>query len=232
MMKVYCINSKHAIPQEILSYFKTLIDDSKLTKIKRYKNDKDYKNALIADILVRFSILESSKVSYIKKPFLFTNFGKPYLPTEFNLHFNVSHSGDWVVCAIDEKTIGIDVQLIEEIDVLDIAKDFFTSKEYYLISDTNSNNRKETFYDIWTLKESYIKALGEGLSIDLDSFSITKANNTIYYETEIQHEQCYFKQYNIDGSYKLSVCSFNNQFPIGVTYLDINDLYNSLINHI
>lgn len=228
-MKVYCINNNHSIPHEILSYFTTLVDDSKLAKIQRYRNPKDYENALIADILVRFSIFESTKIKYIKKPFLLTDYGKPYLPPDINLHFNISHSSEWVVCAIDEKAVGIDVQLMEEIDILEIARGFFTAKEYGLIFDADSNMRTALFYDLWTLKEGYIKALGKGLSIKLDSFSIIKVNNAIYYETQTQHEQCYFKQYNIDDAYKLSVCSFNNNFPADVTYVDINDLYESLI---
>jgi 4'-phosphopantetheinyl transferase len=224
-MKVYCINSKHPIPQEILRRFITLIDESKLTKIKKYKNRKDYENALIADILIRFSISESTKIKYIKKPFLLTNYGKPYLPADINLQFNVSHSNEWIACVIDEKAIGIDVELMQEFDILEIARDFFTFEEYYLILNADENMRRELFYDIWTLKESYIKALGKGLSVKLDSFSILKVNNAIYLETQMHHEQCYFKQYNIDDSYKLSVCSFNDDFPADVTYLDINDLY-------
>ncbi|MDF2522176.1 MAG: phosphopantetheine--protein transferase, partial [Clostridia bacterium] len=169
---------------------------------------------------------------YVKKPFLVNEYGKPYLPTNFNLQFNVSHSGEWVVCAVDERPVGIDVELMRKTDMLEIAHRFFAAKEYDMLSNADKSIRKELFYDIWTLKESYIKALGKGLSIKLNSFSIILAGNTISYETQIQHEQCYFKQYYIDASYRLSVCSFSHSFPPDIIYLDINDVCNSLITHV
>jgi 4'-phosphopantetheinyl transferase len=230
-MKIYCINNRHSIPKEISSCFMSLIDQDKLAKIKRYRNKKDFENALIADALVRFSILESKRIKYIKRPFLLNEYGKPHLSADINLQFNSSHSGDWVVCAVDEKAIGIDIELIKDADILEIAEGFFATEEYDQILDTDSNMRKELFYDIWTLKESYIKALGKGLSIKLNSFSILKANNIIKYKTQMQHEQCYFKQYDIDTCYKLSVCSFSNDFPAEVAYLEINDLYKSFIDY-
>lgn len=227
-MKIYCINNKFSIPEEISNCFISLIDDSKLAKIRRYRNRRDYENALAADILVRYAILENTKMKYFKKPFLFNEYGKPYLPTSFNLQFNVSHSGEWVVCAVDERAVGIDVELMQETDMLELAHRFFTIKEYDMLSNADKSLRKELFYDTWTLKESYIKALGKGLSIKLDSFSITLADNMISCETQMQHEQCYFKQYYIDNTYKLSVCSFGDSFPSDVIYLDINDMHKKL----
>lgn len=224
-MNIYCINNNCSTPQEILGCFETFMDDYKLNRIRKYRNCKDYENALFADILVRFAIFENAKIKYIRKPLLLTDYGKPYLPAEINMQFNISHSGNWVVCAIDDKAIGIDIELMQEADILGIAKDFFSLEEYDLLLNADNDIRKELFYGIWTLKESYIKALGKGLSIKLNSFSIIKANGTIDYNTQMQHEQCYFKQYNIDASYKLSVCSFNNDFPADVTYLDIDELY-------
>lgn len=229
-MKIYCINNKHSVSEEISSCLMTLIDEDKLAKIKRYRNKKDFENALISDALVRFAILESKRIRYIKRPFLLNEYGKPHLPTNINLQFNSSHSGDWIVCAVDEKAIGIDIEQIKDTDILEIAEGFFATEDYDQIMATDSNARKELFYDIWTLKESYIKALGKGLSIKLDSFSILKENNIIKYKTQMQHEQCFFKQYDIDTCYKLSVCSFSNDFPAEVTYLEINDLYKSSIS--
>lgn len=231
-MKIYCINTKLSIPEEISNCLISLIDDSKLAKIKRHRNKRDYENALVADILLRYAILENTKMKYIKKPFLVNEYGKPYLPTNFNLQFNVSHSGEWVVCAVDERAVGIDVELMQETYMLEIAHRFFTTMEYDMLSNADKSIREELFYDIWTLKESYIKALGKGLSIKLDSFSIIIADNTISYETQIQHEQCYFKQYYIDDSYKLSVCSFGDSFPPDVIFPDIKDVCNSLMPHV
>lgn len=70
----------------------------------------------------------------------------------------------------EEKIIPIDLR---------IGKRFFINKEYEYIMNKNLISRLEYFYEIWTLKESYIKAVGMGLSISLNSFNICINDNAI-----------------------------------------------------
>nr|WP_234447709.1 4'-phosphopantetheinyl transferase superfamily protein [Viridibacillus soli] len=82
-------------------------------------------------------------------------YGKPYLQGFYKLEFNISHSGEWVVCAIDKFSIGVDIEMIKPIE-FDIAKCFFTEEEYDDLLTVDSLKRLDYFYDLWTIKESYV----------------------------------------------------------------------------
>ncbi len=95
--------------------------------------------------------------------------GKPMLPKELGLYFNLSHSGDYVLCAISDKEIGADIQRHEKNEDR-LAKRFFHPEELAYLKE--ANDRKQCFYELWCLKESCIKCTGRGLSTGLESFSV------------------------------------------------------------
>ncbi|MGE2643814.1 4'-phosphopantetheinyl transferase family protein, partial [Escherichia coli] len=119
---------------------------------------------LIADLLVRSLIIRKYSISNEEIEFKNNLYGKPYLHNFSNFEFNVSHSGDWVVCAVDKFSIGIDVELIKPIE-FEIAKSFFAEAEYNDLLSIEPLRKLDYFYDLWTIKESYVKVLGEGLTI-------------------------------------------------------------------
>lgn len=89
---------------------------------------------------------------------------KPYF-ADSNVHFNLSHSGNFVAAAVSDTEIGIDIEQISDIN-MNIAKRFFTENEYSHIKSIDD------FFKIWVLKESFIKAIGKGLACPLNSFEI------------------------------------------------------------
>jgi 4'-phosphopantetheinyl transferase len=166
--------------------------------------------------------LENENISFKEN-----EFGKPYIESINNFHFNVSHSGDWIVCAIDNKPIGIDIEEISTID-LDISKNFFSKKEHEDL--LLSNDPFDYFFTLWSLKESYIKFIGKGLSHPLDSFSMRFSNERIVIESYDQIlEKLYFKQYQIDERYKMATCSINPNMTNTLDILSINDVVNTFI---
>lgn len=87
--------------------------------------------------------------------------GKPYfagLFVDHNLQFNISHSGDIVICAIGKTDIGIDIEEVGK-EQKGIADNFYTESER-----TFCKENEKGFYKIWTRKESYLKALGKGIA--------------------------------------------------------------------
>ena len=114
-----------------------------------------------------------------------TEDGKPFIPGLPDIHFNLSHSGDYIACAFSDREVGLDLQeqARTHTSILHIAKRFFSAKEYeaiqalpaedpsvvpgrHSISTTDSDNsacRLPLFYNLWTIKEAYLKYLGCGL---------------------------------------------------------------------
>lgn len=101
--------------------------------------------------------------------------GKPYLRDYPSLHFNVSHSHHIAIIGVTLiGEIGVDVKLIRPIDDRDrIASRFFSSREYAELTRLPAMNREAAFFNCWTRKEAYVKAIGEGLGFALDSFDVS-----------------------------------------------------------
>ncbi len=101
---------------------------------------------------------------------LFTSSGKPYLQKS-DVHFSISHSGEYVMLAVSDREVGCDIELVGEYKQR-IADRFFTGNERSLLSD--SDNKTDTFFRLWVLKESILKLRGEGIGGGLDSFDFSE----------------------------------------------------------
>jgi 4'-phosphopantetheinyl transferase len=99
--------------------------------------------------------------------------GKPKLDG-FDLAFNLSHSGGQALCAIaGTGPVGVDVETASPSrDLMGLARRYFASDEFESLQSLPDEERMAAFYRCWTRKEAFIKAIGEGLSRPLDSFSV------------------------------------------------------------
>lgn len=103
-----------------------------------------------------------------------TVLGKPYLKDWPDVQFNLSHSGAYGVCAISNAPVGVDVEMIRPLRQ-DVAKRFFTKTEQGYLSARPA----EEFFRLWTRKESFTKAIGKGLTLPMDRFSVL--DDILYY---------------------------------------------------
>jgi 4'-phosphopantetheinyl transferase len=95
------------------------------------------------------------------------------------------------------------------------------------------DQRRSFFYDLWTLKESYIKAEGKGLSIPLDSFCFTINNDrSINFELFAgeSRNDYFFSQYPLEPEYKCAVCSSTGIFPPGLTIVEWDKLCDDFLS--
>lgn len=223
-MKIYVINCCKRIKEEIYNVLLGFLSVDERDRIRQFYKWEDAQRALISRVMIRSLISKKfgPKISDIK--IRNNRFGKPYINNE-KFHFNLSHSGDWIVCITDSDRVGIDIEEIVEVDLEEISK-FFSENEQLDLMLVNKCKRSDFFFDLWSLKESYIKAVGEGLSIKLASFSIRKTSHSIHIEGG--EGEYYFKQYDIDSAYKLSICAKSQNFPEGVVLLTLDDLMSYL----
>ena len=124
-------------------------------------------------------------------------FGKPFFPEHPEIQFNLSHSGKWVLCGISDLPLGCDAEKIRR-GSEKLSKRFFHPMEQKalaaLVPEFSQAWQKE-FARIWTRKESYIKAIGAGLSLPMRSFSVLADT-----------PDTYFEDYCADPDYSFSCC--------------------------
>lgn len=166
MIKIYIYDIKNI---SINNYEATYISEIRKNAIASYRKTDDKLRSIAVSIL-----LEKALGKKVEDTFIYNSYGKPFLPN--GKYFNISHSGDYTVLVTSDSLIGVDIEKHEFIDFLQIAPSCFTLNEIdYLV---NSHNKTFAFYELWTLKESYIKYLGTGFSLEPKSFSMSILGST------------------------------------------------------
>lgn len=170
-----------------------------LSGIKYYRKEKILKLSLKetkklslgVELLIKKACFDFG-ISYEDTEIVFNEYGKPYFKNS-KYFFNTAHSGKYAICVISDKEVGIDIEEIKDFKDK-VAKRYFTSKENQYIE--LSNEKVDLFYRLWTFKESYVKCLGKGLSIPLNSIELVSKNNNVvisgdkthqFYETKIEN---------------------------------------------
>ncbi|OAD00108.1 hypothetical protein MUCCIDRAFT_83525 [Mucor lusitanicus CBS 277.49] len=157
--------------------------------VMRFKFERDRHLALASLLLRRHYFSQELQTPWFDLEFDRLPAGKPVLKhfDSLNYDYNTSHEGDWVIfgCTKDMK-IGVDAVAIDRPKKQSIdayLKSFqpqLTHNEMHLVMDSDSEDiRLETFYQLWGCKESYTKALGLGLSLDLLKLDFSNAQNMI-----------------------------------------------------
>lgn len=104
--------------------------------------------------------------------------GKPYLTAYPEMRFSLAHSGSIAMCVTADVNTGCDIERIADARP-EVAERFFDESETRDISGTEDPLRAARFYWYWTLKESYVKCLGTGMSTELGSFRIRETDSGI-----------------------------------------------------
>lgn len=136
----------------------------------------------------------------------FGEHGKPYFPDRPDLQYNLSHSGTRVLCALSDAPIGCDVEKIASAQMR-VAKRFFSPKETALLeAQEDPAAQKALFCRIWTLKESFMKATGRGLSLPMDSFSVCPAGETVILEQSLDEAPYAFYEWDFSDGFRYACC--------------------------
>lgn len=211
-MKIYYIKLEDINEFQLERLFKIVNDYEKINRIQKFMNKQDKIRTLLGEVLIRNIATKELNIKNSEIEFLKNKYGKPYIKNHQIFQFNISHSGNYLVCAIDNSKIGIDIEEIKSIEYKDIAENFFVKEEFEYIMQNDSKNKLDKFYNIWTLKESYIKCCGEGLSIPLKSFSFEIVKDkSIRIKVNDSYKLYNFKVCHIDVNYKVAICSVNKE---------------------
>lgn len=129
--------------------------------------------------------------------------GKPRLSSHPEIQFNISHSSHLVVCAAADTVLGVDVERIRPFRSQMLQK-IFSPEEQEMFSGgrMNEEEQRRLFFQLWTLKESYVKAVGCGIRMPLKSISFSFDQGKI----QCSQKQYQFWQTELPDQYVLSVC--------------------------
>ncbi len=229
MLGIYILEIDRNLKTEEFARLLNFVSKEKQERIQRFRRYEDAQRAVLGDLMARSAILGRASIKN-KDLFFGTNdYGKPFLHNPSGLHFNISHSGKWVACAVDNNPVGIDVEEVKPID-FKIAERFFSASEYESIISQPEEKRVNCFYRIWTLKESFVKAEGKGLSIPLHSFSMEIDQDSIKAKIGDEYSRYTFSQIWQDKSAVTSVCSLDIN-PYSMENYNVDSFLSFLSNH-
>jgi len=219
MIEIFAVQNSDALDQNLFEALFNLVSNERKLRSKRFLRREDACRSVMGEALARYCIGIKENIPPESIIFKIGEHEKPYCELPKKTQFSISHSGTWVVCATDNQPIGIDVERIHDIN-MDIAQRFFSDREYSeIMAVPDQEMQKNKFFDFWTLKESYIKAIGKGLSCPLSSFSIEAGADRIFMATESDLPILNFKSYNLGVGYKCAVCAVHETFPLEVNVL-------------
>lgn len=178
--------------QNLLDLYRDISSEKEKAKTDRYLFERDRHKCLVTRGLQRFVLSRFTGIPPRSLEFEENTHGKPCIKpglTPIPIQFNLSHAGDQTAIALVlHHPIGIDIEDMNRKVDLKIADRFFSQQECEQIHQTGENEKKALFFDFWTLKESYIKAKGRGLSIPLNKFSFFIDQNKASLGFDESHE--------------------------------------------
>jgi 4'-phosphopantetheinyl transferase len=153
----------------------TLLSDAEKCRSEAFYFEKHRTEYALSHAMLRLVLSEYAPVRPETWQFVTNEWGKPEIGgprLAVPLWFNLSHTDGFIACVAGRvRPLGVDVEDTNQMASYDeMAKHFFAPAEQEYLSSLTPGHQREAFFRIWTLKEAYIKALGKGLSIPLDSF--------------------------------------------------------------
>jgi 4'-phosphopantetheinyl transferase len=204
MLECFALNLAGPVDEEQEARLLCAASQARRERIARLRLPQDRRRALYAHALVRFLAAGRLGVACEQLAFAENEYGKPFLVGFPSFHFNISHSGDWVVCALGDKEVGVDVEREAPLRSLAIAERFFTPEESRALAALPQEERGARFYELWTLKESYIKYQGKGLAIPLSSFGFVFVDGRARL---MRDEGLFFMHERMADGYHRAVCA-------------------------
>lgn len=211
MVYLYTLHINEAEYIKELPSFSHLVSKERLERGKKYFNKIDQIRCYYVELLLKYSLWRHYRIKPENVKYRYNEFGKPLLDNQAEIYFNLSHAGDWVMCGVSDQSIGIDVEGGAKA-FMTITKRFFTQNEYKYLENIPVCDQIDAFHTIWTLKESYIKCIGKGLYVPLDSFQFifSDCNIQVFREGRICSEYfCWSKK--LEDGYCVSYCTLDQE---------------------
>jgi 4'-phosphopantetheinyl transferase len=208
MTVVYYTHFKANISAELLENKLNSLPTYMRERIKSFKRWQDSLASLYGKLLLREGFAKFN-VAATLDDLMYTEYNKPYLNGN-SISFNISHSGNYVVCAISNEvdSLGVDIEEIKEINFNDFPK-IWTEEEWRILVSSDI----KVFYEYWTKKESILKADGRGLGLQLQSIDVRGAR------VEIDNKSYFISTLNLHNNYALHLTSLKKFDKVDLAFI-------------
>lgn len=136
--------------------------------------------------------------SPIETDYTYGRLGKPYFKN-LPCHFSLSHSGEYVFCAVSDEEIGADIQMCKTLKNHHLEKRYFTEREQQLLVGEKGEERQKKFYRLWTKKEAYGKLTGDGIG------------DAVGLDTQELSESVLWEEWYLKKGYSITVCRYRKE---------------------
>lgn len=138
--------------------------------------------------------------------------GKPFIVGRKDVFFNLSHSGEYVVCALSNREIGVDIERRAKAR-MEVAGRFFHEREVQVLKSLCEIERDRLFFNYWSVKECFLKYIGTGLTRPLNSFVVMFTGEHVSLCEGENELPLHVNPCPIDAGYACYVCSEYDQLP-------------------
>ncbi len=174
LVDLWCARASACEPGVLEQCCEASLRDDERVQAARFRRPTTRNQHVVGRGMAR-TLLATDDVSPQDIEFSFNAHGKPDVigPPKAKRPFNIAHTEGLVVFASCEiGQIGVDVERLTRSTNIDIAHRYFAKPEVdFVMSQRNDEQRRLAFLRVWTLKESFIKAIGKGLAIPLADFA-------------------------------------------------------------
>jgi 4'-phosphopantetheinyl transferase len=177
--KVHVFSVPLDVPAQRLQDLAHWLSDDEWQRARRFLLDRDRRRFLAGRGMLREILGALLDVHPANLVFAYGEFGKPRIAAPagaHSLHFNMAHSDSLAVCATASHELGVDLERVRAMDEAEqIASRFFSTREAERLAALPAEQRLEAFFNCWTRKEAYLKAIGRGLDDGLDRIEVSLA---------------------------------------------------------
>lgn len=147
--------------------------------------------------------------------------GKPYLEGYSDLYISISHSGPYIACAFGDKPVGVDTEMWKAhpkwrriVDKMHLREREAFDRACGGVASEEAEEPVEAFCDLWVRKESFLKAIGEGLRIPLYAFDTTEER----VRQELRKEPYFIRNYRVEKEpVSIAVCAGEEKLPLDLS---------------
>ncbi len=201
MIKLYYADISPLEEDDVFERYFGLLSEFRREKVDRFRFRKDKNLSVGAGLLLNAGLSKYGLTEMEMQYGTYEN-GKPFFVNYPQLHFNLSHSGSKVTAVFSDHEVGCDIEQINGQN-LKLAKRFFRDSEYQSI--LCSAEPEQTFFRLWTLKESFMKVTGLGMKLPMNGFEI-RIGDTVSVVQSVDTKQYSFTEPELYMGYKCAVC--------------------------